>query len=88
VKRNRSTRESDAQVRDLRRAFRSKEQRSLFDQCIEHGWKATMLGSGHVRLLPPDDSREVVTLSVSDTGTGRQVLNAAAPLKRWLKEKA
>jgi hypothetical protein len=59
--------------------------RDLYDRAVTLGWASSILGNGHVRLLPPGGGKPMV-LSTTTSGKGRALQNSEAILKRWQRE--
>lgn len=59
-----------------------KDMRPLVKRAKKAGWQVTPTGSGHVRLVNPDDLKRSVVLPTSPGYKSRSVKNARADLRR------
>ena len=59
---------------------KDKTQRQLMRKCADQGWKMTLTGSSHVRMLPPNGG-SIIIASLS-TGDRRSVLALRCQLRR------
>lgn len=70
-------------TRAVLRAVKNPRIRASVEEALRLGWRGTLLGSGHLRLLPPPGTGgEPMIVSTTDTDS-HGVRNGESPLRRW-----